>query len=103
MVKFRTNIGQNRGMTFQCTDVNKALACVAGIADGPAVGEENLLIFSTRGGIIVPEKLVQIILPQDRSKVTEFARKGMVYVMDAWVKRSEVAEPSSGFHRPDKR
>ena len=49
LVKFRTNLGQDRGMTFQCTDVNKALACVAGIADGPAVGEEHQLFLAQKG------------------------------------------------------
>ena len=73
------------------------------MCDGPGPGQENYVIFSTKVGVIVPEKHCKIILPKDESLITEFARSGMVYVMDAWVKRSEVAEPSSGFHRPDKR
>ena len=53
----------------------------------------------------MPEKLVTIILPEDKSKVTEFARKGMVYVMDAWVRKADVEmqepdRPRTGFHRP---
>ena len=35
-VKVKTNIGQDRAMAVQCTDVNQALACVACIADVPS-------------------------------------------------------------------
>ena len=72
------------------SDVNKVLGCVAAMADGPRKGEEHLVIVSSRGGMIVPEKLVEIKLPEDRSCVTEFNRRGMVYKMDLWVRKSDV-------------
>ena len=61
------------------------LACVAGLADGTGPGSEQLVIFSTRGGIITPEAQTKIILPKDTSLISEFDRRGNVYVMDIWV------------------
>ena len=47
--------------------------------------------------MIVPERMVQIILPKDTSYVTEFARRGNVYKMDMWVRKDAVvAKPGSG-------
>ena len=59
------------------------LACVAGLADGPGPGEETLVIFSSRGGVITPEARTKIELPHDQGAVTDFGRKGNVYAMDA--------------------
>ena len=36
MIEFSVMQGQDRACTFQCSDVNKSLACVTGSADGPA-------------------------------------------------------------------
>ena len=66
------------------------LGSVAGYADGAGEHKENLVIFSTRGGIIVPEKEVTLILPEDDNLITEFRRRGNVYVMDAWVRKNDV-------------
>ena len=84
--------------------MSKKLACVAGLAGGPAAGLENLVILLSKGGSIVPERMVTLILPKDKPDVTEFSRKGHVYVMDAWVRKQDVIAPSrspsnSGFIR----
>ena len=84
-LKFVTNENQGRKFKAQCAPVNKCLGCVGGITDA-----NNLVLFHKSGGLIIPEKLVQIILPKDKSLVTTFRRHGMVYRMDAWVKRSDV-------------
>ena len=57
------------------------------------------MIFGKNGGLIVPEKEVKIILPTDRSKVTSFRRHGMVYRMDAWVRKADVQKKKAGFQR----
>ena len=94
--EFYTDAGQQRGMVFQCADVNKPLACVAGVADGLAKGKENLASFGSKGGVIVLEAAVNITLPTDKTLITEFDRRGMVYVLDAWVKTKDVAGKASG-------
>ena len=80
-VAFRTAAGGDRRCTFHCADVNNMLACVAGLADGSGPGTGNLILFFTRGCIITPEAETHLILPNRRSKVTDFERKGNVYVM----------------------
>ena len=102
-VEFKTNAGQDRRCTFQCSDVNKILACVAGLAEGGGLGQENLVIFSTRGGVITPEaKTTLVLLSPDL--VTEFDRKGHVYVMDAWVSWDKASLPKQPhFTRPARR
>ena len=90
-IEFRTNEGQDRRGTFQCADVTKILACVAGLADGAGPGQEHLVIFSSRGGVIAPEALTKVVLPKS-DPVTNFARVGNVCAMDAWVQRSKAAK-----------
>ena len=105
---FRVTNGSERACTFQCSDVNKMLACVAGLCDGPSKGAENLVIFSSRGGCIVPESEVKVTMPTNAKNVTEFSRRGMVYQMDAWVRKEDVvrkeatAKSASDFRRPGK-
>ena len=84
-LKFLTDDGKGRRFKMQCGDVNKCLGSVGGITDA-----ENFVIFHRNGGWIVPEKHTTIILPKDKALITDFKRHGMVYRMDAWVKRSEV-------------
>ena len=57
---------------------------------------------------MVPEKAVKLILPDDESLVTHFDRRGMVYVLDAWVDSEHVVaksdkHSSQGFHRQVRR
>lgn len=63
VVGFRTAGGRDPRGTFQASDVNTSLACVAGIADGPRPGEERSPIFPSRGGVITPEAKTNIIMP----------------------------------------
>ena len=67
-------------------------------ASGGITDADNYVIFHKAGGLIVPEKHCRIVLPKDPSLITHFRRTGMVYRMDAWVRRSEV-EKKSGFPR----
>ena len=49
----------------------------------------------------MPENEVEIKI-KDPSKTTKFRRHGMVYRLDAWVKKDEVAKPAAkqgGFQR----
>lgn len=41
--------------------VNTIPGCVAPVADGPRKCEENLVVFSSKGALIMPEKLVQLV------------------------------------------
>ena len=75
---------------------SSASSAGAGVADGGGESKENLVIVSSRGGVIVPEKEVTIVLPKDDNLITEFRRKGNVYVMDAWVERDKVAVHGQG-------
>ena len=79
------------------------LACVAGLADGPAPGSEHSVMFSSRGGIITPEAQTHISLPSDPSLLIEFDRKCHVYVMDVWVEAGKAIGKSRTdvtlFHR----
>ena len=50
----------------------------------------NRVIFGNKGGMIVPEEAVTVTI-KDQSKVTRFRRHGMIYRMDAWVSRADVA------------
>ena len=49
------------------------------------------MIVGSKGGLVVPEADVNVLLPNDRSLVTEFNRRGMVCVLDAWVEKAVVA------------
>lgn len=93
----KTPIRKDWGVTVQCADVDNRLGCAAGLADGPAPGRENYGIFSSKGGAIVPEKAVTLVLPKDKEKATQFDRRGMVYVMAAWVDIADAAK-SVGNH-----
>ena len=93
-LKFMTNEGQGRALKMQCADVNKCLGSVGGITDA-----DNLVIFSKHGGVITPKEGTKIILPKDKSLVTKFERKGMVYRMDAWLKKSDVQAKPEDFPR----
>ena len=75
-------MGKGREATLQCSDANKKFVCVASMADGPKTGEAKVVIVSSRGGMIVLGKAVNITLPDDRSWITEFNRTGNVYKMD---------------------
>ena len=86
-LQFITNEGQGRSMKMQCSSVNKCLGSVGGMADAG-----NIIIFMKDGGVVVPEDRVKIILPKDISVVTKFNRVGMVYRMDAWVKKDDVQD-----------
>ena len=52
--------------------------------------KEKKISFSSRGGIIPPDSETTISLQNETSKLTEFNRRGMVYVMDAWVRKADV-------------
>ena len=84
-MEFVTRDGQDRALTFQCADVNKMLACIAGIADAG-----NGILFLADSGHILKldaETLRRVKeLISHCSQVTGFDRKGMVYVMDAYVR-----------------
>ena len=72
-------------MTFQCADVNKILACIGGIADAG-----NAILFGATGGHILnldekTRKAIEKLIEGCQTK-TAFDRRGMVYVMDAYVK-----------------
>ena len=106
-VEFRIASGGDRRCTFQTSDVNKMLACVAGLADGAGPGGENLVMFSSRGGVITPEAQTKTISPRDKQSMTEFDRKGNVYVMDIWVPADKAVGKSeveiASFHRQGQR
>ena len=70
-VKFSTDDGRRRRMTFQVSAVHKILASVAGICDNG-----NTVVFTSQGGIIKNIKT---------GRETRFRRQGSVYVMDIWV------------------
>ena len=88
-IEFRTSGGHDRRGTVQPSDVNEILACVAGIADGPGPGEENLLIGSSKGVVITHEDRTKIIMAKGLSVVANFDRQGDVYVMDTWVRKKK--------------
>ena len=92
-------------MTFQMTDVNKILACIAEICDGG-----NDVLFRKNGGLIIPQGDMKLELKAD-GNITNFNRKGNTYAMDAWVRRSKPkatkarsnameVDATSGFTRP---
>lgn len=96
-VEFSIAQGQDRACTFQCSDVNNMLACIAGIADGPEKGKENLITVSFRGGVVTPDEATTTALSEDKSLLTEFNRKnGMIYVMDACVRTNDAVRTYSG-------
>ena len=66
-VKFSTDDGKRRRMTFQVAQVNKILASVAGICDNG-----NEVTFTATGGRIVSIR---------NGRITKFRRHGNVYVM----------------------
>ena len=86
LLLFITDEGQERKITFQVAGVNKALASVAGICD-----TGHIVTFTKYGGTIKNVKT---------GEVTKFLRKGNVYIMDAWVQRSQGKAESTGFSRP---
>ena len=86
-ITFMTDEGQQRKITFQVAGVNKAFASVAGICDAG-----HIVIFTKTGGTITNLKT---------SEVTNFQRKGNVYVMEAWVERDRgSSKATAGFTRP---
>ena len=105
LLKWFTNEGQGRSMTFQMTDVNKILACIAEICDGG-----NDVLFRKNGGLIIPQGDMKLEFKAD-GNITNFNRKGNTYAMDAWVKRTKPkatkarsnamdVDATSGFTRP---
>ena len=87
-VKFSTEDGKRRRMTFQVAQVNKILASVAGICDNG-----NEVTFTATGGRIVSIK---------NGRITKFRRHGNVYVMDIWVLNPDYKNPddkTQGFIR----
>ena len=84
-VEFVTGDGQDRALTFQCADLNKMLAGIAGVADA-----NNGILFLKDGGHILEldeatlERVKELV--RRCSKVTNFIRKGNVYIMDAYVR-----------------
>ena len=77
-VRFITDDGRRRRMTFQVSAVNKILASVAGICDNG-----NTILFTCTGGTI---KSIAT------GRETKFRRQGNVYVMDIWVANPSHAE-----------
>ena len=71
-------------MTFQLAQVNKIWACVGMLCDAG-----NVAIFMKHGGMIVPEKDVEVRMRPD-SQTTGIRRCGKTFTMDAWVRRSAV-------------
>ena len=69
------------------------------MCDGRAeyMGDGNYVVFSSRGGVITFVEGTQPILPKDSCKTTKFRRVGMVYRMDARVRKSDVMKRSWGF------
>lgn len=61
------------------------MGSIAGVADNA-----NLILFHKAGGLIVPEKLVNVILLRDKSQVSNFNRVGMVYRMNARARHADV-------------
>ena len=95
VVDWLTNEGQGRSMTFQLAYVNKILACVGMICDA-----NNVAVFMKNGGMIVPEKDIEIRVKPD-SPTTAVRRKGNTYSMDAWVRKNKsTGETESSFIRP---
>ena len=82
---------------MQCANVNKCLGSIGGITDA-----KNYVIFSSTGGIITPVAGTRIILSKDESLVTRFRRMGMVYRMDAWVRKEDVIGKPQDFQRRGK-
>ena len=58
---------------------------------GAVTDADNYVIFGKNGGIITTVALTNLILPNDPSKVTTCRRHGMVYRMDARVRKSDVS------------
>ena len=82
-------------MTFQLAYVNKILACVGMICDA-----NNVAVSMKNGGMIVPEKDIEIRVKPD-SPTTAVRRKGNTYSMDAWVRKNKsTGETESSFIRP---
>ena len=87
-VKFSTEDGKRRRMTFQVAQVNNILASVAGICDNG-----NEVTFTATGGRIVSIR---------NSRIAKFRRHGNVYVMDIWVLNPDYKNPddkTQGFIR----
>ena len=87
-VRFTTEDGKRRRMTFQVAKVNKILASVAGICDNG-----NEVTFTKTDGRIVNVTT---------GRITQFRRHGNVYVMDIWVMNSQYKDDDTkrqGFSR----
>ena len=56
---------------------------------------DNVVIYTNTGGMVVPEKDVDIRVKPD-SPTTAVRRKGNTYSMDAWVKTSAEATGFTG-------
>ena len=66
---------------------------MAGSADGARPGKENFIIAPSKGWVTTPVPQTTIKLRDNVDAVTEFMRRGDVYVMDAWIPKDS-ASPS---------
>ena len=76
--------GMGRKFNKQCGDVSKMLGSVGCMAD-----VLNCVRFRRSGGWIVPGKHTIQFLLEDQSPITTFDRHGMVYRMDARVRKAD--------------